>query len=350
MTTVNVASIANALQKRFEPEVVSQIMRAAPMLQILGPNVRDAEGQNIQWAVKFGDAGAAGSDAAISEGTDVSAFNTDTKQTAVLTYGTYHDAFEVTGKALSIAMAAGNPRAIAELFESEIADSTMRLAWTLAKELYLGDGSGERMTGLLGGAILDSGTYAGIARGTYAQWAGTVQANGSVARPVSFALLRAMSTAVYKACGMRPNLYVCGPSTHDKFSALFLEQRRYVQDVLTPNGKVTLAGGHRAVEFDGVSLVEDVNCPEGKILGLNLSQLFFKQLPQPGQSPTRSMGERPLETAPESTQGGGQIRLRVRIQPLAVNGDKFRFALYIYPQVQVRRPNAFGTLDDLSYT
>jgi len=349
MTTVNTSSIAAALQKRFETDVVSQIMRAAPMLQILGPNVRDAEGQNIQWAVKLGDA-SAGSAAAISEGADVSAFNTDTKQAAVLTYGTYHDAFEVTGKALSIALASGNPRALADLFESEIADSTMRLAHSLAGEFWNGNGSGERMTGLLGGAILDSGTYAGIDRGTYTQWRGNVKANGGTPRAVSFALLRDMSTTVYKACGMRPNMYVSGPSTHDKFAALFLEQRRYVQDVLTPNGKVTLSGGHRALEFDGVTLVEDVNCPEGKIVGLNLGLLFFKQLPQPGQSPTRSMGERPLETAPESTQGGGQIRLRVRIQPLAVNGDKFRFAIYIYPQVQVRRPNAFGILDDLIST
>lgn len=350
MTTVNVASISSALQKRFEPDVVGQIMRAAPMLQILGPNVRDADGQNIQWTVKFGTEGASGSAAAISEGTDVSTFNTDTKETAVLTYGTYHEAFEVTGKALSIALASGNPRALADLFESEISDAAMRLAWTLANEFWSGNGSGERMTGLLGGAILDTGTYAGIARGTYSQWQGKVHANGGVARAPTFALLRALSTAIYKACGMRPNFYACGPSTHDKFAALFTEQRRYVQEVMGPGGAIKLAAGHRAVEFDGVGLVEDVNCPEGKIVALNTNFLFLKQLPQPGQVVTRAMPDRPLETAPESNQGGGPIRLRVRIQPLAVNGDKFRFALYIYPQVQVRRPNAFGVLDDLQYT
>lgn len=349
MTTVNTSSIANALQKRFEPDVVSQIMRAAPMLQILGPNVRDADGQNIQWTVKFGDPSASGSAAAISEGADVSTFNTDTKEAAVLTYGTYHDAFEVTGKALAIALASGNPRALADLFESEIKDSAMRLAHTLAKEFWSGNGSGERMTGLLGGAILDSGTYAGLSRVTYEQWRGTIQGNGSVARAQSFALVRAMSTAIYKACGVRPTMYAAGPSTLDRFSTLFTEQRRYVQEVNGPGGKVTLSGGHRALEFDGVAMVEDVNCPEGNIVALNLDYLYFKQLPQPGQVVTRSMGERPLETAPETTQGGGRIALRVRIQPLAVNGDKFRFAIYIYPQVQVRRPNAFGVLQDLQY-
>lgn len=348
MTTVNVSSVSNALQKRFEEDIVSAIMRAAPMLQVLGPNVRDAEGQNIQWVVKFGDA-SAGSAAAISEGADVSTFNTDTKATAVLTYGTYHDAFEVTGKALSVAMSAGNPRVLADLFESEIKDSSMRLAHALGTEFWLGDGSGERMTGLLGGAILDSGTYANIDRATYTQWRGTILANGGTPRDPSFALLRALSTAIYKKCGMRPTLFAAGPATHDKFSALYQEQRRYVQDIMSPGGKVTLSGGHRAVEFDGVSLVEDVNLPEGKIVALNLDSLYFKQLPQPGQIVTRSNGERPLETQGEMYNGGGPIRLRVRIQPLAINGDKFRFALYCYPQVQVRKPSAFGVLADLNY-
>jgi hypothetical protein len=205
------------------------------------------------------------------------------------------------------------------------------------------------MVGLLGGAILDSGTYAGISRGTYPQWSGTLQGNGGVARAQSFALVRALSTAIYRACGVRPTMFAAGPSTLDKFSTLFTDQRRFVQDVTGPGGAVKLSGGHRALEFDGVAMVEDVNCPEGNIVAMNMDYLYFKQLPQPGQLATRSMGERPLEAAPEQNKGGGMLNLRVRIQPLAVNGDKFRFAIYIYPQIQVRRPNAFGVLQDLQY-
>ena len=348
MATVDLSSIADVLQKRFEPDVVSQIQRAAPMLQVLGPNVRDADNHVIQWDVKFGTAGY-GSAASISEGADVATFNTDTKVPAALNFGTYHDAFEVTGKALAAAAASGNPAAIASLFESEIKDSAMRLAHALATEFYSGDGTGQRMTGLLGGAILDTGSYAGIARGTYAQWAATVLANGGTPRAVSFGLLRNLSTTVYKACGLRPNFIVCGPSTHDQYGALFGDQRRYIQEVNTPGGMLKLSGGYRALEFDGVPIMEDVNCPEGKFLFLNLDYLLFRQLPQPGQGPTRSFGERPLETSPEQTKGGGPIPIRVRIQPLAINGDKYRFALYVYPQVQVRRPQAFGTLADISY-
>lgn len=348
MATVDLASIANVLQRRFEPDVVAQIQRAAPMLQVLGPNVRDAEGSVIQWDVKFGAAGY-GASASIAEGADVATFNTDEKKAAVLPFGTYFDAFEITGKALASAVASGNPASIAALFESEIRDSAQRLAHALATEFYVGDGSGERMVGLLGGAILDSGTYAGINRASYTQWRGTVRANGGVARPISFTLLRQLSTLVYKAAGLRPGFIVCGPSTHDQYGALFGDQRRYVTDINTPGGMMKLSGGYRALEHDGVPIMEDVNCPEGMFLFLNLDYLLFRQLPQPGMVPTRSMGERNLETAPEQTRGGGPIPIRVRIQPLAINGDKYRFALYVYPQVQVRRPQAFGVLQDIAY-
>lgn len=348
MATVDLASITAVLQKRFEPDVVSQIQRAAPMLQVLGPNVRDADSHVIQWDVKFGTAGYGGA-ASIAEGADVATFNTDTKATASLVFGTYHDAFEITGKAIASAIASGNPAALADLFGSEIRDSAMRLSHALATEFYSGNGAGERMTGLLGGAILDSGTYAGLSRVTYPQWRGNIRANGGVGRAVSFALLRGMSTDIYKACGLRPDFIVCGPSTHDQYGALFGEQRRYIQDINTPGGQMKLSGGYRALEFDGVPIMEDVNCPEGQFLFLNLSYLLFRQLPQPGQMVTRSMGERPLETAPEQTKGGGPIPVRVRIQGLAITGDKYRFALYVYPQVQVRRPQAFGVLQDINY-
>lgn len=348
MTTVNLASITNVLQKRFEPDVVSQIQRAAPMLQVLSTNVRDADSHVILWDVKFGTQGA-GSSAAIAEGADVTTFNTDTKEAATLNYGTYHEAFEVSGKALAAAAASGNPAAIAALFESEIRDAVQRLGWSLAGEFYNGNGSGERMVGLLGGAILDTGSYAGISRVTYPQWAGTIEANGGVGRDISFTLLRHLSTTVYTRCGMRPGFLVCGPRTHDRYGALFTDQRRYTQVVNGVGGEIKLQGGYRALDFDGLPLLEDVNCPEGMVFMLNLEHLFFKQLPQPGMTVTRSMSERPLETAPEQLKGGGTIALRVRIQPLAVNGDKYRFALYIYPQLQVRRPQAFGILQDLNY-
>lgn len=349
MATVNFASVTNVLQKRFERDVVSQIMRASPVLQILSGNIRMGDGQNIQWVPKFG-AASAGSGAATAEGADIVTFNTDTKDAAALPFGTYSEAFEITGKAMAGALAAGNPETLANLFESELMDAAQRLANAIGGEVYNGNGVSERMVGLLGGAILDTGTYAGLSRITYPQWRGNVYANGGTGRDVSIALMRSTRTGVYKASGWKPDLILGGPSTVDAYGATFGQQRRYVTEIKAPGGApIKLDGGYTALEFDGVPCVEDVGCPEGKLLFINMSQLFIKQLPQPGMNVTRSMGDRPLDAQAEQMRGGGATKLMIRIQPLAVNGDKFRFALYCYPQVQVRRPNAFGILDDLNY-
>lgn len=348
MANVDLASVTNVLQRRFESDVVQAIQRAAPMLQVLGPNVRDADSHVITWDVKFGTAGY-GSSAAITEGANVSTFNADDKVPATLGFGTYHDAFAISGKAIAAAMASGSPAALAALFESEINDSAERLAHALATEFYSGDGSGERMTGLLGGAILATGTYAGINRASYSQWRGNVRANGGTGRAISFALLRQLSTDIYVASGMRPDFLVCGPRTHDAYGAIFGDQRRYTQQINTPSGTVTLQGGYRALEFDGIPLMEDVNCTEGKVLMLSLKNLYLRQLPQPGQNVAAGSTQRNVQTAAEQTKGGGPIPMRVRIQPLAITGDLYKFALYVYPQVQVRKPSAFGILDDINY-
>lgn len=350
MSTVNLSSVTGALQKRFERDVVSQIMRASPILQLLGPNVKMADGQNIQWVPKFGTA-SAGSAAATSEGADIATFNTDTKEVASLTFGTYSEAFEITGKALASALAAGNPEQLANLFESELMDASQRLAHAIGGEIYNGNGAGERMTGLLGGAILDSGTYAGLSRITYPQWRGNVYGNSGVGRDLTIALMRATRTGVYKASGIKSGLIIGGPSTVDAYGATFKEQRRYVTEIRTVGGNtVKLDGGYTALEFDGIAVVEDVGCPEGKLLFIDMGNLFVKQLPQPGMIPSAQATTRPLEVQGEQMRNsGGATKLVIRIQPLAVNGDKFRFALFCYPQVQVRRPNAFGVLEDLNY-
>lgn len=349
MTTVNFSSVTGALQKRFAPEVTSQIMRASPILQILAGNIKMGDGQNIQWVPKFGTA-SAGSAAAIAEGADVATFNTDTKEQASLLFGTYHEAFEISGKALAAAAAAGNPEQLANLFESELMDAAQRLAHAIGGEIYSGTGAGERMTGLLGGAILDTGTYAGLSRITYPQWRGNVYGNGGVGRTVTIPMMRAVRTGVYKASGEKPGIILGGPSTVDQYGNTFGDQRRYVTDIKGAGGAVIkLDGGYTALEFDGTSVVEDVGCPEGKLLFLNLQHLFVKQLPQPGMIASAQATMRPLEAQAEQLRGGGPTRFIIRIQPLAVNGDKFRFALYCYPQVQVRKPNAFGILEDLNY-
>ena len=346
MAEVALADVANALQKVFAPYVTSQINRSSALIQILP--VDDVEGQNIQHVVEFGAAAGTG---ATAEGAAASAFNSDTKVPAILPVCTYTEAFGATGLAINAALNSPNPLALKNLFQRELDNAVERLTMALSTDLYTGDGGvggggGVRITGFFGGAVASTGTYAGINRATYAQWAAIQRANGGVARALSFNLMRSdLSTRIAKASGKRPDLFVLGPSTHDEFGKLFQDTRRYIHEVNTMDGTIKLSGGYKILDFDGVPVIEDNTCPEGKVLALRMNKARLKQIPQRGMEITRAMGNQTLQSHTGPVRG-----LTARIQPLAILGDKFTFQLVVYVQLSVEQPNACGVLEDIQYT
>lgn len=352
MTTTNLAAVTNALEKRFERDLISNINRSSPILQVL--RLERMAGQNIQWSNTFGTATTDEAEAT-AEGADVSVFTTDTKAPAVLQAAVYTEAFEVTGVALAGAAAAGNPDELADLFRFEIDTAGMRLSLGLAKEVYRGTGTagtggGTRMIGFDGGAILDTGTYAGLDRATYPQWASTIVGNGGIARDVSVKLMHKMQRKVQNASGMTPNLIVGGTATVEQYGLLFGDQRRYNDEINVPGaGPMRLDGGFRTLEFNGIPVMPDLNAPEGKLYFLNTGVVLLRQLPQPGQRALPLVvGE--LELMGQNLNAPRvKTPIRVRIQALGPKGDKFQFQLVAYIQLQVRQPNACGVLTDLAY-
>src|SRR5215213_7027635 len=110
MATVTLATIAASLATLFEDRIANQINRATVLLQCLP--VGNGPGKNVTWSAKFGTA--VGS--TINDGADVAAYNNDDKVPATLDYGTYHDTFSVTGKALAGAANTRNPDELSDLF------------------------------------------------------------------------------------------------------------------------------------------------------------------------------------------------------------------------------------------
>jgi hypothetical protein len=345
MAVLAYTNITDVLVKMFEDRIAMCINRATVLPQLLP--VSNGTGQNIQWVVRTGTATPSG--AVIGDGTNVSVFNSDTKSAAVLQYGIYHDAFGLTGLALAAAAAAGNPMELAALFGEELEESVTRLASAIAVDLYTGATSGG-IVGLVAanGGILATGTYAGIVRGSVAQWAGNSLLNGGVARPLTFDLMREMRRTIYVASGLKPDLIVCSPVQHEKYGALFENERRYVQEVQLRGQTIKLDGGYMALEFDGIPVIEDIHCPDDKMLFLNTSQCHLKQLPSAPDAINRAMGSAALHGTVEEQYGVGSARFTTRIQPLAINGDKFQFSQYVYCQLQVKRPQTCGYIGDLA--
>lgn len=351
MTTIDTTKVQAALGRRFDDEVANQINRSTLPLQLF--SAKRTEGQSIEWVARFGTPAGSG---ALPEGADVTEFNADDRVPAKLEHGDYSEAFEITGKSMSKALAAGNPRQLMDLFLDEMKEAIRRLAKAIARDFYIGTGVLPQMHGILTSpaAIGATGVYAGIDRAVYPQWAAQVLANGGTGRALTIDLMHDMRQRIYDATGYNADLIITTTSIFTKYGKLIFPQRRFVQEVTLGGQRIVLDGGFRALEFDGIPLLQDVDMPvhsatRHRMVFFSSQQIRFEYLPHPSDAVTRSAGERDVVGGAEYQQGEGRPNgLRCRINFLAVNGDKYRFQLIVYPQVRVRSPREFGDLQDLN--
>lgn len=348
--------ITGALATLFEDDIVALWNRAVVLTKLLP--VVPANSQNIVWDLKDSDGSDTPANSAIAEGADVSTYNDDPIEKAVLGYTNYSEAFSITGMAISAARATGNPAALADLFGEKMMDAVTRLAKNLNSEWYTGTGATGRIAGLVdatNGALKATGTYAGISKASKPLFAGNEMLNGGSARPLSIGLMREMMRQIYVASGEYPDCIVTDPVQWARYGMLMQDQRRFVQEVRTAAGPIKFDGGFQALDFDGIPIVQDKDCPAGKMLFINSRHVRVRQLtdallPAPLPGSTGSGGSVRLSGTTETYFGGGPTGLVARINPLAVTGDAYKFQLLLYPQLQVRRPNACGLLGDLVTT
>lgn len=345
MSLVTLSAVASALTTRFRPEVEGQINRATVLMSLL-PKGYGETGKNISWTVSTGTAVGA----ARGEGADVATFNNDDKTPATLEYGNYDDAFAVSGKALRAAAAAGNPEQLAALFAEQLRDSSQRLAKGIAIDLYTGSGATNFIHGLLAtaGPLSATGIYAGINRASFPQWASNVFGNGGVPRALDRNLMRRVRRLVYIASGMKPDLIMCSPVIHEIYGNTFQAERRYLQEVRLRGQTIVLDGGWAALEFDGIPVIEDVDCPDGEMLFLSTSMLAIKQLPDIGAG-NPAMDQVGIKGTPEEQFGDRGPQITARVNALARSGDKVNMQLIAYLNLQLRRPNSCGRLTDLLF-
>jgi hypothetical protein len=282
MATVDLSRIADALPVIIQDEVITTMNRSCPELQLI--RYKPVAQKNLQWDVEFRN-GSESSNSALSEGADVSTFGDDDIVPAVLQFCDYSEAIKITGRALSSARGSagkGGASELQDLWAQKSLRAIRRLAKNMGRDFFTGPGTGNRMLGLYGGSTLTSGaplaaagTYAGISRATYADWQGNVLANGGVDRPLTFDLLRSMRKEIYEACGEMPDLIMCDPTQHEAYGKLFGDQRRYVQEITLRGQKIVLDGGYRALEFDGIPIIQSVNHPAKSMSFLNTNRVYM---------------------------------------------------------------------------
>jgi len=345
---VSLSTITSALATIFENDIVSQFNRSVVLTQLLP--LKPGTQKQLAWTPEF-DGGANNNAGAIAEGADVTAYSDDPITPALLPWANYSDAFSVSGMALSAAAATGNPDELANLFAEKLDRAVMRICKALNAHWYTGNGgaSPAQVQGLThsSGALNSTSSYAGISSGTYASWASNVLAAGGVGRDLTVQLMRDMRVSIFNACGERPDLIVCDATQQEKYGNLLGPARRFMQEVVMRGQRITLDGGYQALDFDGIPVIADPNCPSGKMLFLNTKYVFVRQLPPAAMPMGISSATIRLHGTAEEQLGQMATSLTARINLLAVTGDAYKFQLILYPQLQVRRPNACGVLADL---
>ena len=336
------AALATIMEQRVAP----QINRSCVLMQLL--SAVPADGKNITWDVSTGTA--VPTTAAIADGADIDTWNSDTKQPATLNYVVYHDAFAVTGLAEAAAAAAGNPQQLANLVDDELRDSLNRLGVSIGNDLYVGTGASYQMTGLVdptAGGITSTGTYAGISRGAYPQFAGNEVAGGN--QRITRAMVRELKRKINKASGQFPSFYITTPESFDIFAETLQAQRRFVQDVsLQGRGPIKLDGGFEIVDFDGIPVFSDVRCPAGYFLALNTNEQRIRYMPfKSAYDILKAVG---ITVSPESRLKTDSTPLMGKIKRIAPAGDKERLGIFCYLNVQSRTPNTAGCISGLLET
>lgn len=350
MAETKLSDHQSQLAQFFQDQVVPQFNRSTPLLQILP--TKKGQGKNCAFVARTGTA--AGTP--IADGADVSTYNADTKVPATLPWAEYHDAFNVSGRSIDAAFSAGNPGELADLLGEQLMEASERLAVGCGTDIYTGDPSAtnpEELAGLVdptNGALLATGTYATIVKGTTTQFQGNELANGGIARSLSLDLMRRMRTTISQRSGKKPDLIVCGPATHEQYGKLFGNERRYLQDVRVRGMQIALDGGYQVLEFDGIPVIDDIRCPEGELLFLNSSVVGLRFLPwAPVRFGMRRIAQIPIQAMPEERLKRGDTPILANLVQLATTGNAMKMALYVTMQLVVEQPGACGRLKDIAY-
>lgn len=345
MASLELADFTDALGTVFEEELYSQINRSCPLLNLL--QIKQGTAKDITWAIRYGTA--AGQ--VFTDGQDLSAGNyqSDTKAKATLGYGIYGDAFQISNLARAGAKATGNPNALKDMLGNEFMEASERTALKIATDMYSGAGSSFAMHGFSdsAGPLAATGVYAGVDRGSVPQWASNVLSNGGVARPLTVDLMRQMRRTIYNACGLKPDLIVCDAEQHENYAKTFDGNRRYVDYVRVRGEKIMLDAGFNVLEFDGISVIEDVNCTAGEMLFLNTNFVHFYSLP-PIRGGLWDAGMLEVKGSPEEQLGDVLTGFVCRVNYIANLGDYERYQPVCYPALVNKRPFASGRITDLA--
>jgi len=326
---LQLADIVDNLAQNYSPLFVQALTRDVFFYSRMVERGRVREGTpDLSWRVNY----AGNSEVAAYDETDTDDGTTGKQQykKATLAYKSVRARVGISGLTLAISEQGGMlMNALTDEVEKAIQDLKVSI-----NTQTLGDGttfSGKAITGILAG-IADTGTYAGLDRGTYTWWKAYVLSNGGTPRNLTEALVADMVDTI-KLRGADPSALEiwCGPTQWRNFGALYKGERRQ-----TPQ---RLSGGYLALDFEGTPVIQVPGYTTGRMDAVDTSKFDYQQLPVTSNSPL-AKELRPIITAP-GTPGFG-------ILVMGNSGDALRMWIIHYAQLRVLNPYVMASLQDLA--
>jgi hypothetical protein len=336
------SDILAALPEELAPDLYKQWNRLA--VTAAGVEAKPGAGRQAAFDVEF--SGSVDADTQ-AEGSDVAGgeFDSDIDEPAVLAWALYRAAFNISSTALSAAMSSSNaPAELRDLFGNRVIGKAARIASKINRDMWTGTGldgsSNPTIVGYSGGALAATGSYAGLARATYSEWAGNVLGNGGTPRALTMDLLAQAEEQIYEASGEDFTSIRTSPGVLRKYEGLF-EQTRQEQ------GAGTYSAGASNFLYKGKPVIRDKDCPAGELVFENRNYVGIQFLPAPGSDKSAVMDQMRAATG----QSGSEITaaaIPVQVQSLGKTGNSLKIMVWVECAMCVKKPNSFALVEDIS--
>lgn len=351
MATTDTAALNPALEQFIREKVVKQYNRSIVSTNLIAK--QPGMGKNLAWDVSVG----TGTGQVFDEGQVVSTFSADTEVLATMAWAEYGDAFKITGLAEDGAQFSRTELANAWFFKMNQARE--RAGKLINDDFWTGDGSTgpQKLFGITkasNGPLSATGTYAGIDRGTYTQFAGITLGNGGIPRAVSLSLVEYGFEQVFNASGKIPTFGVTTSNIWRLLCELAGGDRRIMQEVYVRGQKLNIALGFNAVEINGVPVFKDISVPTGYLAFFSDDSIMFEYLPV---NPTRVARGKIMMTVPVAglpqeqdmtgAPSGAALMANVIALPSAGNFESWMLDSTL--GLKVVRPNAHLLIKDIAF-
>jgi hypothetical protein len=342
------SAIEGALSTTFSKRLRRQWNRAALTAKLIKmvPASGQGGGKQIGWDVAFSGAQAA----SFAEGSAIGANEaaTDVDQPAVLSFGQYRSTFQLTNLEIKKARASiANAEELGRIVVERLDGSLTKMASVANTDLFSGTGIDSNGNPTIVGftqALQPTGSYAGLSKATWPEWAGNVLANGGTPRNLTQDLLYNADQLIFTASGKSAEVIVASPGVYRTYANLFESIKRVI---VGPNGEVPkYSGGARELSWNGIPVLRDRNAETGTLKMLTLSDIEINPLVDLVDED--GVGARTMNLPSSNGEEDETTPIFCDVYPLGRVGSSIQFVAEMYLQLKVERVNSHCIIQDLS--